>query len=148
VSAAQPETVYVYLLNEGTDAWAPVKAERVGPDAFRLLPPQPRDEEWQFPPGSIVRCERQVKRKGAEPVNILVVVAAVGAPHEFAWLLGRAVEWECTGDAKFPFRARVDGLALGLYSGDWPSENPYTLYVNGSPVFGLGDLPSGWKVPD
>jgi hypothetical protein len=46
------------------------------------------------------------------------------------------------------YRATADGLALMLYSGDWPGENPYTLNVNGSPAFGLGDLPERWSLPN
>ncbi len=78
----EPQTIYVYLLNEGTDAWAPAKGERVGADTFRLLPPQPRDEDWQFPPGSVVRVETQQKRKKADPVTVLVAVALVSPPSE------------------------------------------------------------------
>jgi hypothetical protein len=47
----------VYLLNEGTDAWRPVRAERLRGDIYRISE-QPYDEEqerWQFPPGSVVR---------------------------------------------------------------------------------------------
>ena len=71
----------------------------------------------------------------------------MGTPRDFAWLLDRPIERERTGDARFPYRARMDGLGLDLYSGDWSSENPYTLYVDGTPAFGIGDFPSARRVP-
>ena len=48
-------TIYVQLLDEGTDVWRPVRAIRTGDD-FTILGPMPGDEQWQFPPGSRVRC--------------------------------------------------------------------------------------------
>lgn len=63
-------------------------------------------------------------------------------------LLQARIAWTRTGNQKFPFRAQHGSLKLELYSGDWPSENPYTLYVNGAPAFGLGDLPANWSIPE
>ena len=54
------DSVFVRLLNEGTDVWRPARAERLLDSAFRLLAPtnyEPEDEEWEFPPGSMVACE-------------------------------------------------------------------------------------------
>ncbi len=65
----------------------------------------------------------------------------------YEWLLRTKIAWTRTGNPKFPFSAHHDSLTLELYSGDWPSENPYTLYVNGAPAFGLGDLPPNWQIP-
>lgn len=53
------ETVYVKLLNEGTDVWRPVACVVLESLTF-LIPEQtevPTDEIWQFLPGSKVRCE-------------------------------------------------------------------------------------------
>jgi hypothetical protein len=52
-------TVYVYLLDEGVDAWRPVSAHHVGTDVYQLAPaPEPpMDEKWEFPPGTRVICE-------------------------------------------------------------------------------------------
>lgn len=49
-------TVYMPLLDEGTDVWAPVHAEQVG-DRFRVLGPMPTWEQWAFPPGAVVLTE-------------------------------------------------------------------------------------------
>ncbi len=49
-------TVFVELLNEGTQVWRPVAAEQFGENLYRLLegPPQDGDEEWAFPANSVV----------------------------------------------------------------------------------------------
>lgn len=68
-------TVYVRLLNEGTDVFRPTEAERVADGIYRLLPTSdydPSDEQWEFLPGDVVRCQI-MKLHGGER---LVVVAA------------------------------------------------------------------------
>jgi hypothetical protein len=54
------DTVYVYLLNEGTDSWRPVNADYVNKDTYLLHGQDiynPSDEEWEFPPGTLVLTE-------------------------------------------------------------------------------------------
>ena len=51
--------LHVPLLNEGTDVLRPATGVFVGPDVIRLDAQgdyDPTDEEWEFPPGSEVRC--------------------------------------------------------------------------------------------
>jgi hypothetical protein len=50
-------TIYMALLDEGVEVWRPVGAEQVGPDLFVVAGPVPDEEEWAYPPGSLVRCE-------------------------------------------------------------------------------------------
>lgn len=54
-------TIYVYLLNEGTDVWRPVEAEHLGEDRYQIVSvnSDPDDELWQFPSGAVVRCRQQ-----------------------------------------------------------------------------------------
>jgi hypothetical protein len=52
-----PETIYVPLLDEGTDVWRPVEATRLAENVYIILGAVPDDETWAFPPGSRVRCE-------------------------------------------------------------------------------------------
>ena len=55
------ETVYVPLLNEGTSVSRPTHARRIDPKRYELLATDDydsADEEWQFAPGSVVRCEQ------------------------------------------------------------------------------------------
>jgi len=51
------ETIYVYLPNEAVDVWAPVDAEHVRDDLYRILDCRGEDDEVQFGRGSLVRCE-------------------------------------------------------------------------------------------
>lgn len=51
--------LYVPLLNEGTDVLRPATGLFVAPDVIRIEAPgdyDPDVEEWEFPPGSEVRC--------------------------------------------------------------------------------------------
>jgi hypothetical protein len=59
--SARTETIYVALLDEGTDVWRAVQAELCGPDHFRIVSdnPDPEDERWEYPPGAVVRCDRR-----------------------------------------------------------------------------------------
>ena len=68
-------TVYVYLLDEGTNVWRPVTSEQVGIGLFRLNGPVPEGESWQFRPGEIVSCEERTLSGGP----VLVAVKSVRA---------------------------------------------------------------------
>ena len=55
--------VYVRLLGEGTTVYRPVRAMRVSDFVFHLQGVDiydPEDEEWEFPPDSIVVVEERV----------------------------------------------------------------------------------------
>lgn len=52
-------TIYMPLMNEGTDVWRPVEATHLLADAFRVEGEMPHDEEWAFAPGTVVRCEHR-----------------------------------------------------------------------------------------
>ena len=67
-------TIYMPLLNEGTDVWRPVEATHLEADSFRVEGPVPEDEEWMFAPGSLVRCEL---RTLSPPGDYLVAVQAI-----------------------------------------------------------------------
>ena len=72
------ETIYVALIDEGTDAWRPVQALRRGEDAFLIVSmnDDPETESWEFSSGSLVRCEMRQLSVG----ECLVAVERV-APH-------------------------------------------------------------------
>lgn len=72
-TTTKPIAIYVALLDEGTDVCRTTLAEPVGSGLYRLLPTadyDPEDEIWEFPPGSIVRCE---ERQGREGTYLLAV---------------------------------------------------------------------------
>jgi hypothetical protein len=62
-SNTEPETVFVELLGEGTKCVRPVSGLRMGEGTYKLQPTpdyDADDEHWEFPPGSIVRCRKEV----------------------------------------------------------------------------------------
>lgn len=54
------QTIYMPLIDEGTDVWRPVQAEPVEGGLFRVLGEVPEEEIWEFPPGTVVRCREQL----------------------------------------------------------------------------------------
>ena len=62
--AAEKKTIvriYIPLLNEGTPVIRPTNGEQIEQDVFRVLPAAHSEtEEWQFPPGTLVRCAKEV----------------------------------------------------------------------------------------
>jgi hypothetical protein len=58
------EPIYVALLNEGIDVWRPVSAKALGDGEFQIIGNVPSDEEWQFAPGTRVRCKDMVFENG------------------------------------------------------------------------------------
>lgn len=57
-------TIYMPLLNEGTDVWRPVEATHLSGDLYRVDGAKPEHEEWAFPTGRIVRCESTTFNEG------------------------------------------------------------------------------------
>ena len=47
-------TIFMPVLNEGTDVWRPVSAQGRGVDRFLVTGPMPDGEEWKFHEGSLV----------------------------------------------------------------------------------------------
>ena len=58
------EIIHIPLLEEGTNVWRPVSAERLSGDTFRILGPIPEGELWAFGPGEEVVVEDQVFSDG------------------------------------------------------------------------------------
>ena len=52
-------TIYVALLHEGTDCWRPVEASLEDDGTFLITGPVPEFEDWEFPSGARVLCERK-----------------------------------------------------------------------------------------
>jgi len=77
-SNVRKETIYIELLNEGTSVWRPTSALQVGPHTYVVLPTpnfDPEDEEWKFPPGSVVAGE--VQTHGGEDILVAIVQADI-----------------------------------------------------------------------
>jgi len=58
--------LFMPLLNEGTDVWRPVAAERLNDGSYRIVGPCPNDEEWAFAPGSVVSSQLRAFANGEE----------------------------------------------------------------------------------
>jgi hypothetical protein len=70
------DTVFVPLLGEGVPVWRPVAALRVSEHTYVIADAASSDEEWQFAPGSTVRCEPHTFQDGSEG---LVAVEQINA---------------------------------------------------------------------
>jgi hypothetical protein len=71
-------TVYVRLLDEGTDVWRPVQARQLPDGTFMLNEPEhydPEAEAWEFPPHTRVRC---ASKRFSDGEQGLVAVAKLG----------------------------------------------------------------------
>jgi len=55
----ETQTIYVYLPDEGTDVWAPVDAEHVRDDVYRIVDCRGEDKAAQFGKDALVRCRLQ-----------------------------------------------------------------------------------------
>jgi hypothetical protein len=61
-ASAQAVEIFIPLLNEGTDVLRPTQGLPLGSDEVQVLATpdyHPTVEEWEFPPGSKVRCEEE-----------------------------------------------------------------------------------------
>lgn len=64
---ARSQTVYVRLLDEGSDAARPTEAIELGGGRYVLLATpnyDPEDETWEFAPGSTVICRQEQRISG------------------------------------------------------------------------------------
>jgi hypothetical protein len=52
-------TIYVKLLEEGTDVYRPVEVEKINENTFRIKDQNDYDEVWEFSPGAIVEVEEK-----------------------------------------------------------------------------------------
>lgn len=88
-SSTELMTVFVRLIDEGTDVWRPVRATRLGETTYRIADdPVPEDEAWSFQPGDIVVVERRHGDGRDEP---LIAVAQATHFDERSWASRRKV---------------------------------------------------------
>lgn len=63
-------TIYMPLLNQGTEKWRPVEGMRIAELGYMVTEPAPTDEEWAFQPGHILRCEERQSSDGPRLVAV------------------------------------------------------------------------------
>ena len=64
-SSTDAVEIYVPLLNEGTDVLRPAKGLALGGDVVQVVAAEDYDptvEEWEFPPGTKVRCVSEFRQ--------------------------------------------------------------------------------------
>lgn len=57
------KTIYIRLLNEGTDVWRPVSATKIDNNIYRIEMTDQHEfeeENWEFEPNTLVYCEKKV----------------------------------------------------------------------------------------
>jgi hypothetical protein len=62
ISNTKIEVIYIPLLNEGTPVFRPAKGLRLNKNIFKVLTDgeyDPEDEDWEFPPETVVICEKE-----------------------------------------------------------------------------------------
>lgn len=55
--------IYIQLVNEGTEVWRPTKGLKLEGDLYKILKTNnynSEDENWEFKPGSIVKCKFRI----------------------------------------------------------------------------------------
>jgi len=65
-------TIYVFLRDEAIDVWAPVDAEHVREDVYRIVNCRGEDEAAEFEKGMLVRCRPQPLCEGVHEETCLV----------------------------------------------------------------------------
>ena len=69
-------TIYIPLLDEGTDVLRPTQGTKRDEDQYEVLATEdydPEDENWKFPPGTVVRC----KYENHEGEDLVVAVEKI-----------------------------------------------------------------------
>lgn len=85
IPKTETHSVYVSLLNEGTDVWRPVSAIRVAADTYVLLRPSdydPEDEDWEFLPGEVVVCEVREMKSQRRRIVAISRAGDTGSPSD------------------------------------------------------------------
>lgn len=143
------EKIYVRLLGEGSDAWAPAIGRKVGTMSFEVLRPADYNldaEEWQFPPGTIVLCDW--RRDRGEP-KLLAAARAVAPPDFLARprsvveFVGRRdptdapwIETLIDGKPLEQIVAAAEELKERKGAGPWLGSEPYELLPPGGNLLG------------
>ncbi|MBJ7440182.1 MAG: hypothetical protein JHD35_14290 [Sphingopyxis sp.] len=66
-------TIFMPLLDEGTECWRPVGATPLGTQLYKVEGEVPQDETWAFLPGSIVICEIRKFQSGESGMTAIAL---------------------------------------------------------------------------
>ena len=76
--------VYVRLMDEGTQVSRPTEAVELANGLYELLATEgydPEDENWEFPPGSVVRVQKRSGTAGEYLLAVAPKSQGVGPPQ-------------------------------------------------------------------
>jgi hypothetical protein len=59
IPSGRETSIYVNLTGEGLNLLRSVRAEHLGRDYYRIVDTMPPDENWEYPPGAVVRCKKK-----------------------------------------------------------------------------------------
>ena len=76
MKAKEKITIYVALVDEGTEVYRPVKAEKVDEKTFKIVSKNvdPKDEKWEFNMGDVVVCYEKELMNGTISKKELVAI--------------------------------------------------------------------------
>jgi hypothetical protein len=123
-------TIYMPLLNDGTDVWRPVEVTPLQSALYRVEGEMPSNEEWEFAPGTIVQCEWKKFSDGEHRLIAAGVAPTVGSEFRDQY---KRIAGIITGF--LPFFAAMEWLRRG--SEGTPEPLPQLLVGAG---LGLGAL--------
>lgn len=76
--------LYMPILNEHGDAWRPVEVTPLEGAVYRVEGPMPADEQWAFPPGTLVAVSWKVSADGEQrliPTGLAPTIRSEMANH-------------------------------------------------------------------
>ena len=66
MSDERPVTIMMPLKNAGSSVYRPVQALRQREDIYIVIGPMPEDEQWRFPPGTMIRRKSKIMSDGRQ----------------------------------------------------------------------------------
>ena len=73
----QKVLIYIPLLDESVSVARPTYGQALENNIFRVLPTEkynPENEIWEFPPGTVVKCEKKVMLDGTQEQEVLLAI--------------------------------------------------------------------------
>ena len=77
MKAKEQLTIYVALIDEGTEVYRPVIAEKIDEKTFKIISKNknPEDEKWKFNMGDVVVCYEKELMNGMTKKKELVAIS-------------------------------------------------------------------------
>lgn len=107
------ETIYVPLINEGTEVWRPVEAEPVSDALFRVESKASDDEQWGYASGQIVAVEERMWSNGDHGLVATRIgpYARIDVSGEDLQIINNVLNEICNGiDLKGDSEARIGAV--------------------------------------